>query len=301
MFCKECGTKINEDEKFCSNCGTPVDVVEKQTINEIKDEVEFKEQTVVEIPKVEETTRVVEQQVVNKNTKGGKYILLGIVITITIAAALFVGYMIYQEMSDNSSTTSSNDVSYGTDVIENDDSTDIIDNDDEPTEDDVTIEVDGEPVNYYIDNVYDVYNGDYTYIPVEDEEEVYFDDYYITLPEGSEYFTSNDSLLGNSITISGPDDKWIINLQVFSGVNFDSMKENAHAELGEDNIVLSTETTTVEDMEFIISKISYIDDEMIIGDAKLSDTMIVSFTFYSDYGIYDGYLEDLIPIFETIY
>ena len=41
MFCRKCGTKLEEDVKFCGNCGSEVIVIQNKLPQPIKEEIVY--------------------------------------------------------------------------------------------------------------------------------------------------------------------------------------------------------------------------------------------------------------------
>lgn len=112
MFCKKCGTKLQDNMKFCPKCGTAVTLVKTETPEAVISDAETPKAEIpeIKIPKAEtsradtenERTEILKPEEnivvpVKKEKKKGRGIIIvfAILLALLLCAALVVGYFIF--------------------------------------------------------------------------------------------------------------------------------------------------------------------------------------------------------------
>lgn len=142
MFCKKCGNKLNEGQKFCNNCGEKVEEIKTEESVTVTEEI--KEETAPVMPSQTETTMNNNEQMNNNNFNTNNnvntsipsvepkknsnlpliiaFILIGIIII-----ALIVFIVIKVTDKDDNKVDNDNP------VVEKEDKDEVEEDDDEPT------------------------------------------------------------------------------------------------------------------------------------------------------------------------
>lgn len=121
MFCKNCGNKLDENQKFCNKCGSKV-----QDDNEIKDDIDLEEKSQIEVNNIDNDLNNANQ--VSKSKKKSNVVFIIVLILLILVIIGLIVFITIKVINNNSNISNNKEIINKKDVdIEDDD--DEIDND----------------------------------------------------------------------------------------------------------------------------------------------------------------------------